>query len=74
MTTEDEQKYLTLYERAVSAEERIAAALDRLAEHFAPEKEKRTGRSAVLTTATYKREVDAAPQPPRRAATTVRGG
>ena len=74
MTHDGEQKYLALYERAVVAEERIAAALDRLAEHFAPEKERRTGRTAVLTTATYKREVEPAPQPPRRAATTIKGG
>ena len=73
MTHEEEQRFLANIERAADAEERISAALDRLAEHFAPEKEKRTGRSAVLTTATYKREVEA-PQPPRRAATTVRGG
>ena len=73
MTHEEEQRFLAAAERTADAADRTAAALQRLAEHFAPEKEKRTGKSAVLTTATYKREVEA-PQPPRRAATTIKGG
>lgn len=72
MTPEQDEHFLSIIERAAAAEERIAAAVQRLADHFAPEKEKRTGKPALLTTATYKREE--APQPPRRAATTVRGG
>lgn len=71
MTPEQDAQFLSIIERAAAAEERIAAYLQRLADHFAPI-EKRTGKAAVLTTAKYKREEE--PQPPRRAATTVKGG
>lgn len=36
--------------------ERIARALERLADHFCPEGEKRERRPATLSTATYSRE------------------
>lgn len=36
--------------------QRIAAAVERIADHFAPVEGSRTRRPAVLTTATYSRE------------------
>lgn len=36
--------------------ERIAVALERIADHFAPDEPKRERRPAILSTATYHRE------------------
>lgn len=73
MTHEEEQKFIANIDRAADSEQRIAAALERLADYFAPQKAQRTGRSAVLSTATYKRDVETE-KPPRGTPTTVRGG
>jgi hypothetical protein len=43
-------------ERSATALERIAVSLERVANHYAPEKERREIRPAVLSTATYTRE------------------